>query len=226
MAQRPYSFELKSIDDKSGTFSGYASTFNGDPDSYGDVITRGAFGESLREHERKGSRVALLWNHDVRQPIGVWTAIKEDESGLRVQGRLTLEVARAREALALMKDGALQGLSIGFQTLASEPRKGGGRLLKKIKLWEVSLVVFPANQGARVLSVNSNDIQTIRDYEGLLTDVGFSRSKAKILAQAWTTPNATADEGSRARAKQLAEGLRVYASKIEKSQERKDAKHT
>jgi len=226
MAQRPYNFELKSIDDKSGVFSGFASTFHDVPDSYGDVIARGAFSDSLREHERKGSRVAMLLHHNVEQPIGVWTAIREDELGLKVQGRLTLEVAKAREALALMKDGALQGLSIGFQTQASEPRKGGGRLLKKIKLWEVSLVVFPANQGARVLSVNAADIKSIRDYEGLLTDVGFSRSQAKLLAQAWTTPSATADEGSRARAKQLAEGLRVYASKIEKSQERKDAKHT
>lgn len=225
MATRPFNFELKELDDKTGVFTGYGSVF-GNMDSYGDIVARGAFADSLKEHERNGRRVAMLWQHDHREPLGVWSTIKEDEHGLKVVGRLALDVAKAREARDLMKMGALQGLSIGFITKEAGRTKEGRRILKRIQLWEISLVTFPANESARVLSVNSNDIQTIRDYESLLTDVGFSRSKAKILAQAWTTPNATADEGSRARAKQLAEGLRVYASKIEKSQERKDAKHT
>lgn len=225
MAVKPFSFELKELDDKSGIFTGYASTFGG-VDSYGDTVARGAFNDSLKEHERKGTKVAMLWQHDVRAPIGVWNSIKEDNQGLKVVGRLALEVAKAREARDLMKLGALQGLSIGFRTEEASAIKGGRRLLRKIKLFEVSLVTFPADQSARVLSVNAADVKSNRDYEELLLDCGFSRSRARYLSQAWNPPSRRDDEDSRSRALEMVEGLRAYAAKIEKTQEDKNAKQS
>ncbi|MEQ1755278.1 MAG: HK97 family phage prohead protease [Micropepsaceae bacterium] len=225
MATRPYNFELKEVNESTGVFHGYASTFDDTPDSYGDVIARGAFGASLKKHEQRGSRVALLLHHDVKAPVGVWHSISEDERGLKVAGRLVLEVEKAREALALMKQGALRGLSIGFQTIEAAALKDrSGRLLKKIDLWEISLVTFPANASARVLSVNARDIKTIREYEGLLLDGGFSRTQAKILAQAWKSLPAYDERDARSRAVELAEGLRAFAAVIDQSQERKDEK--
>src|SRR5690554_4588516 len=99
--------------EQSGEFQGYASTFGGEPDSYGDVVAPGAFSKSLSRHAQHGTKPALLWGHDQSAPIGVWTGLKETDSGLLASGRLTLDVPQAKAAHALMRDGALS-LSIGY----------------------------------------------------------------------------------------------------------------
>lgn len=178
-----YSFKLARIEE-AGRFEGYASTFGGPPDSYGDVIAPGAFARALAEHAAAGSRPAMLWQHDTRAPIGRWSRIVEDERGLAVEGRLTLEVQRAKEAYALLRDGALGGLSIGFRTRRSEAGEHGGRLLTELELLEISLVTLPANRAAMVAAVKAAArIDTIRDFETALRDeLGFSHRAAKRLA--------------------------------------------
>ncbi|MGH2343319.1 HK97 family phage prohead protease [Segnochrobactraceae bacterium EtOH-i3] len=130
------------------TFEGYASLF-GRPDLGNDIVLPGAFAGSLAR--RGASGVKLLWQHDPAEPIGVWDEIREDTRGLFVRGRLIPELARAREARALLKSGALDGLSIGFRTekARTDPRRGV-RELMAVDLWEISLVTFPLLPEARV----------------------------------------------------------------------------
>ena len=136
-----------------GVFEGYASLF-GIADLGGDVVLSGAFRDSL--NKRGADRVKMLWQHDPAEPIGAWTSIDEDARGLRVKGRLNREVARAREILALMREGQVDGLSIGFRTLrATQDRKTGLRHLQKLDLWEISLVTFPMRPEARVAAVKT-----------------------------------------------------------------------
>ncbi|WP_375455279.1 HK97 family phage prohead protease [uncultured Methylobacterium sp.] len=131
-----------------GHFTGYASLF-GVPDLGRDVVMPGAFAASLRRRGAAGVR--MLWQHDPAEPIGCWLSLAEDARGLRVEGRLNLAVQRAREIDALLRAGGLDGLSIGFRTL--EARPGGGlRQLRAVDLWEVSLVTFPLQPGARIAS--------------------------------------------------------------------------
>ncbi|ROU02396.1 HK97 family phage prohead protease [Histidinibacterium lentulum] len=127
---------------------GYASLF-GLPDQGGDTVLAGAYGASLRALSAKGGKVKMLWQHDPAQPIGVWDEVREDGRGLWVKGRLLPEVARAREAAALIGAGAIDGLSIGYRTKKAQGGKGG-RLLSELELWEVSLVTFPMLPEARV----------------------------------------------------------------------------
>jgi HK97 family phage prohead protease len=141
--------------DAEGTFEGYASVFN-IPDTGRDIVMPGAFTHSLAKRGLRG--VKLLWQHEPAQPLGTWLALKEDARGLKVRGRLNLEVARARELLALMREGAVDGLSIGFRTeRAASDRKSGVRLLKQVDLWEISLVTFPMLPQARVTCVKRRD---------------------------------------------------------------------
>lgn len=134
-----------------GGFEGYASLF-GLADLGKDIVVAGAFRDSIARRGPLG--VKMLWSHDPAQPIGVWEAIREDSRGLFVRGRLDLAVAKAREAYALMKSGAVDGLSIGFKTQRSRrDAKTGGRRLEKIDLWEVSIVTFPMLPQARVSMV-------------------------------------------------------------------------
>jgi len=129
--------------------AGYASLF-GLPDLYRDVVAKGAFRRSLAA--RGGAAgVRMLWQHDPHEPIGVWERIVEDARGLYVEGRLVEGILRAEEARLLLAAGAVDGLSIGYNTVRAEQDPDtGGRRLVELDLWEVSLVTFPACPGARV----------------------------------------------------------------------------
>lgn len=141
-------------------FEGYASLF-GVPDGAGDIVAKGAFRASLRR--RPPGQVRMLYQHSAHEPLGVWTAIREDVRGLYVRGRLTLDVTRAREVRSLIRDGALNGLSIGFRTLRAT-RAGSHRLLNEIELWEISVVTFPLLAGSQVTAIGAkNDARSLRD---------------------------------------------------------------
>jgi uncharacterized protein len=136
-----------------GTFEGHASLF-GVVDLGRDLVLPGAFRACIA---RKGAQgIKLLWQHDPKVPLGIWEEISEDSRGLRVRGRLDLKVAKAREVHALMKSGAVDGLSICFCTeLARRDAATGVRRLERLDLWEVSIVTFPMLPGARVSSVKA-----------------------------------------------------------------------
>ena len=131
------------------TIEGYASLF-GKADQGGDTVETGAYAASLRKTTAKKASIKMLWQHDPAQPIGVWDEVHEDAKGLWVKGRILTDVARGREAAALIGAGAIDGLSIGYRTIKSRKNDKGGRLLSELELWEVSLVTFPMLPDARV----------------------------------------------------------------------------
>ncbi len=145
--------EVKELD-ATGIFAGYGSVFNL-VDSQRDMVLPGAFLDSIRTQSRG---VKLLWQHDAKEPIGVIEELREDEQGLYVRGRLLMDIARAREAYALLKEGVVSGLSIGYSPVRYRiDADSGVRLLAKVDLWEISLVTFPANDAARVTVVKGED---------------------------------------------------------------------
>lgn len=150
--------ELKSLD-ADGRFAGYASVFDV-VDSQRDVVLRGAFAHTLQE---RAGQIKLLWQHQWEEPIGLITKLFEDARGLYMEGLLLMDVARAREAYALMKAGVVKGLSIGY-TPGRWVRDldAGVRKLQSVDLWEISLVTTPANAAAQVTVVKSDDEQLRR----------------------------------------------------------------
>jgi len=162
---------------ESGTFEGYASIFN-TADGGMDIILPGAFTDTL---QRRGLP-KLLWQHDQSEPIGLFEHAEEDDRGLFVRGRLLTEVRRAKEALALLRAGAVDGLSIGYRARDFEIDRDGVRRISSIDLFEVSLVTIPMQDQALVSAVKSADgIATIRDLEHALRDAGWSRKSAQIV---------------------------------------------
>lgn len=166
-----------------GSFEGYASIF-GNKDLGNDVVVEGAFAKSISRRGAKG--VKMLYQHDAKQPIGVYDEIVEDDRGLRVKGRLALGTQRGREVFELMKMGAIDGLSIGYKVDAkgySYDDRGKRRMLKEVDLMEISAVTFPMNPRARVQAVKSD--RTVREWEEILRDAGdLSRQEAKVAAAA------------------------------------------
>lgn len=176
---RAFSLSIKAVGDD-GAVEGYGSVF-GVRDNYDDVIVPGAFLDSLNQHKTAGTMPAMLWQHEAYEPIGIWTEMVEDETGLLIKGQLCLATSRGKEAHALLKMGAINGLSIGFISVPGTSiwKDDGTRILNQIDLWEVSLVTFPANEKARVTNVKSaSSLATPKDAERILRDAGFSKSEA------------------------------------------------
>lgn len=188
-----FALEIKRTSDSGGemTFSGYGAVFD-NVDSYGDLIQKGAFTDTLTRAKSTNDWPVMLLQHggwgmgaEDLTPIGIWTAMEEDNIGLKIEGKFA-DTPRGREAYTLLKmtpRPAITGLSIGYiakewemRSRPEEPR----RTLKKVDLLEVSLVTFPANPKARVQDVKSGP--DIRDLERLLCDAGgLTRSQAKTL---------------------------------------------
>lgn len=140
---------------KKGVIVGYASFFNV-IDQQRDQIAKGAFTNTLKAWYLSGKFPKMLWQHDLAQPIGVWTHLREDAKGLYAKGRLALGVVKADEAYLLLKEGALEGLSIGFLTRqARQDKERKSRILLDIDLVEISLVTFGSNPQARIQHVKA-----------------------------------------------------------------------
>jgi uncharacterized protein len=152
MKQHNAKFEIKNLREN-GTFTGLAAVYS-NVDLGGDVIEPGAFTRTLADKE---GEVPILWQHDRNEPIGLGK-VRDGRKGLEIEGKLVLEVAKAQEAYALLRDKALRGLSIGYDVVKEEVRNGV-RYLKEIRLWEVSLVTFPMNQLALVEGVKMSEAE-------------------------------------------------------------------
>lgn len=174
------------------------STFGGEPDSYGDVIVKGAYSATLKAHKAKGTMPKMFWQHDAGEVIGKWIDAEEDETGLKLRGKLNMGVQRGREAYALLKEGDIDGLSIGYSIRDyDKDEKAGVWYLKELDLFEVSVVSIGANENATVSAVKAQKATheiteklkagerlTEREFEMLLKgNLGLSNSQAERAAR-------------------------------------------
>lgn len=189
-----FRFETKSVKD-SGEFTGYASVFD-NVDYYRDVIRKGAFTDTIADWKKRGQLPPLLWQHDSACPLGPHTDMYEDDKGLYIEARLLVDdVAKAREAHALLKNKVISGMSIGF-SVAEDGQNYDGKTnvwnLTKLELWENSLVTFPANDQALVEEVKTllagGTFPPPSTFERMLRDAGFTRkAAAHITSRGYTS---------------------------------------
>lgn len=187
MKTKEFKLSVKDLKDN-GTFTGYGSVF-GNVDSYGEAVMKGAFEKSLKKHEAENLPIVMLWQHDRTNPIGIWKNVHEDEYGLCGEGEINLDTQQGREAYSLMKQGALNGLSIGYREILASS-KGNVRSLTELELYEISPVTFPANTEARITGIKSERIANFaeqlrlgnppppKEFEEILREAGFPKSMA------------------------------------------------
>jgi HK97 family phage prohead protease len=192
MLHKQIAFKAENVKDD-GTFTGYGSVF-GNVDSYREIVAPGAFKASILRLQATGDVLPVLWQHDADKPIGGYTAMEEDERGLKMTGFLLKDdVALAREAYALMKARVVKGLSIGYYVPKggdSFDEKTGIRTLHEVDLRETSVVTFPANEQAQVENVkhalrymlDSGQLPSIKNFEDFLREAGFSKTQAAAVA--------------------------------------------
>jgi HK97 family phage prohead protease len=175
--------EVKEVTE-SGSFEGMASVY-GNIDLGNDIVAAGAFKEFAYTKDKK---IRLFDGHNTRLPVGKGE-VTDSHMGLVIKGQLNLKVSRARDVYELMKDGVIDGLSVGFDILQDGFEvKDGVRIITAAKLWEVSVTPFPMNPQTLVSQVKQQvmkQITSVREYEAFLRDSGFSKAQAVVLAKAF-----------------------------------------
>lgn len=181
---RDFNFACKAISPK-GEFEGYASVYDV-IDFYKEVVVAGAFAETISAWKAKDRFPPALWQHKTDEPLGPIVHMEEDTKGLFVRGQLLIEdVPRAREARALIHAKAISGMSFGFDAIDEEyDSRAGVMKIKKIDLWEVSVVTFPANEAAQIDGVKgfNGRLPSTREFEEFLREAGFSRTHSAAIA--------------------------------------------
>lgn len=172
---------IKAADD-TGTITGYFSTYDTDPDSYGDIVAPGAFTKTLAAREATGHPFPLCWNHDLDQIIGTVDSVEDTENGPLMKATF-LDTPLAQEKRTIVKSGSVYQFSFAYAVTGwrepneDEKAKGVQNVLTEVDLYEVSIVPIPANQHAVMTDVksgrrNSNKDETaIRDAINLLQQV-------------------------------------------------------
>ena len=149
---KSFSFELESADESTGEFSGYAAVF-GNRDSGNDIIEKGAFAKTIVEDFNRIKILAL--HNDCWLPVGRPIELREDDRGLFIKGKIS-DTSMGRDIRTLLKDGVLSELSIGYDAIDFDyDSKTDTRHLRRIKLWEVSIVTWAMNDQARINEVKS-----------------------------------------------------------------------
>lgn len=200
-----------------GSIEGYASVFGG-VDSYGDMIEPTAFNNVLKS----GQKPLMFYQHDRWSlPIGVWEELSVDEKGLKVKGRLNLELEEAREVYSALKFGSLNGMSIGFRMHDRDYEYDDNDIchIKNIaELLEISIVNFPADKEARIDNVKSEDrdLNDIRDCEHYLRELGISKKMAQKLISVIKTAKSAVSDSQKSEDAKLAAELDKIQQKLNK----------
>lgn len=158
MAHQFKTFDMKA--DETGKIAGFFSTYDKEPDSYGDIIEPGAFTDTLAKRAETGHPFPLCWNHDFSEVIGACDSIEDTEKGPYVEAHF-LDTQKAQDVRKAVQSGAVWQYSFAYDVLdrrdptAEEKAAGITNVLTKVDLFEVSVVTVPANQNAVVTEVKA-----------------------------------------------------------------------
>jgi HK97 family phage prohead protease len=177
-------FIIKSLDiggDADMTFEAYANISNVE-DRYNDIIKTGAWAGVISKANESGDYPKLLYQHDHKKIVGVITNMQEDVNGLLIKGKF-IDTTLGRDVYTEVKTGAINQMSVGFSIKDQEITEEDKRIIKEIeRLYEVSFVTFPANEGSKVISVKSEEGKiNVRRLEKILKDHGLSNTESKAI---------------------------------------------
>ena len=153
-------FNIKAPEDDTGVITGYFSTYDRIPDSYGDVVAKGAFTETIEARKASGHPFPMCWNHDLDQIIGAVDSIEEDDHGPLMTAHF-FDSPLAQEKRELVKSGVVYQFSFAYETKesAAVTLEDGTKAneLQKLDLFEISIVPIPANPRAEVTSIKATE---------------------------------------------------------------------
>lgn len=175
MNELDFTLDIKAMD-ADGAIEGLAAGY-GNVDHGGDVMLPGSA-------QLASKTVPMLLYHDQKRPVGVWNEFKETPEGLAAKGRFAMSTNAGREAHAMTKDGALGGLSIGYNA-KRHSIVGKARHIAEAIVHEISLVTIPMNSKSLIVSVKdiigAGALPSLPQFEDFLREAGFTNSQAKAI---------------------------------------------
>ena len=161
----------KSAEEKdTGTISGYFSTYDREPDSYGDIIAPGAFTETIQKRKESGHPFPLCFNHDLNQIIGKVDSIEDADKGPLMTASF-FDTPLAQEKRAIVKSGCVYQFSFAYDILEAGPVELENGIkaneLRKLNLYEISIVPIPANQNAVMTDIKAGRRNSKKDADAI-----------------------------------------------------------
>lgn len=180
MEHKSKEFKIKSAGD-AGTISGYFSTYDREPDAYGDIIAPGAFTETIQKREESGHPFPLCWNHDLNMIIGKVDSIEDTDKGPLMTASF-FDTPLAQEKREIVKSGVVYQFSFAYDVLGwekptpEEAKSGIFNVLTKLDLFEVSIVPIPANQNAVMTEVKAGRRNSKKDEDAIRQAISLLQS--------------------------------------------------
>ncbi len=226
MEHKYKNFELKFKADEVGKIEGYFSTYDEEPDSYGDIIKPGAFTETLKKREESGHPFPLCFNHDFSSVIGVVDSVKDTEKGPYIEGHF-LDTELANDVRKMLLSGAIYQFSFAYDVLGwEEPSKelqakGIFNVLTKLEVFEISVVTVPANQNAVVTEVKAGKRNSTKDEDTIKQIISLAES---LLVKAEDTQEKEDEKPEEEEAsKQINEASEESAPEVNSQKDRTDS---
>lgn len=192
--------------DDTGKISGFFSTYDEEPDSYGDCVAPGAFTDTIKAREATGHPFPLCFNHNMDAVIGTVDSIEDTEKGPLITASF-LNTEKAQEVREMVKSGGVYQFSFAYDVKGwTEPTeeqkaKGIANVLTKLDLYEVSVVVVPANQNAVVTDIKSGKRNSKKDADAIKQAItllqGVLDNEEENSDEAEETPKANEDTTSK-----------------------------
>lgn len=158
-------FKKMELKEDNGIICGYFSTYEKTPDSYGDIITPGAFTKTIEKRKESGHPFPLCFNHDFSSIIGAVKNIEDTDKGVYIEAEF-LDTQLAQDVRKMLKSGAIYQFSFAYDVIEAhkpnEEEKAAGvtNVLDELEVFEISVVTVPANQNAVATEIKSADLET------------------------------------------------------------------
>lgn len=161
MQHKLFSINSKDVqyNSESRTISGYAAIF-GNKDKSGDILLKGCFAKSIRDRGPESSandKIIFLWMHDMSEPLGLPTILREDEKGLYFEARID-EIELGDRAIKQLESGTLNQFSIGYEYVWENCEwdyEKDALVVREVKLYEISVVSIGCNGETEYLGLKS-----------------------------------------------------------------------
>ena len=193
------SFELKAKEDNAGMIAGFFSTYDEEPDSYGDIIRPGAFTETIAKRKESGHPFPLCFNHDFSAIIGAVDVVEDTEKGPYIEAHF-LETEQAQDVRKMLQSGAIYQFSFAYDVLGADKptdeqkKKGIENVLTKLEVFEISVVTVPANQNAVATEVKGAELETKQGKRNSKADEDTIREAVAQLENTIKSLNSLIDE--------------------------------
>lgn len=166
---KPFDVKELGYNSESRTISGYAAIFN-NRDKAGDILIKGCFAKSISDRGPESTandKIIMLWQHEMHEPIGRISVLREDEKGLYFEAVID-DVERGNQAIKQLESGTLNQFSFGYTYVWEKcewDEERDALIVKEVMLYEISVVSIGCNGETEYLGLKGEASDPYEDLQ-------------------------------------------------------------